>query len=364
MNARWIKLTEQVRSNDPNHTKLIKKLYTHQQIGPNDFKKYDLLSPQDWSDPNNTEWLYAPIIVATNHEKQALTYLLAKHYATIKGTYVIHWPMNYGKWQQKPGNHFHIEAMKNRCLYEYMVITAHAFCNDNWNREIELIKGTKLIYHSLGFANPIDMKYFLNKVALATPGDVITLLHPPLTVNVELNIPKDNADTKPELIKAWTTLSIIKDKIIIAIPQSSNHSNKIFTIIPGTSHYKPSRIEISPQFPIEMAFAITVHKAQGQTLDQVILALSHRHAAQCDMSYSHVYVATSRIHGSTYLRLLLTGTREKDKWESLKYLNNLHPDKSIPSYFASFSNQNANQTNWKTTQLNQRQSFNTYSTTY
>ena len=36
----------------------------------------------------------------------------------------------------------------------------------------------------------------------------------------------------------------------------------------------PSRVVITPHFPIQLGFAMTVEKAQGQTIEHVIVALS------------------------------------------------------------------------------------------
>jgi ATP-dependent exoDNAse (exonuclease V) alpha subunit len=68
----------------------------------------------------------------------------------------------------------------------------------------------------------------------------------------------------------------------------------------------PSKVELRHLFPLEHTAAITVHKSQGWTLGNVILALSHKRALKCNMEYSSVSVALSGIRKKENIRLLLT----------------------------------------------------------
>ena len=84
---------------------------------------------------------------------------------------------------------------------------------------------------------------------------------------------------------------------------------------------------------MEPAFAATVHKAQGRTIEHVILALSQRGAAQCDMSYEAIYVALSRVKTRESIRLLLC---QQVQWESLSYITKLEPDQFVKDFFSGF----------------------------
>jgi ATP-dependent DNA helicase PIF1 len=65
----------------------------------------------------------------------------------------------------------------------------------------------------------------------------------------------------------------------------------------------PSKVEIHPLFPLEHIMAITVHKSQGRTLDQVKLTLAHIRGMLHDAS---VYVALIRVRKKEGIHLLLT----------------------------------------------------------
>ena len=49
-----------------------------------------------------------------------------------------------------------------------------------------------------------------------------------------------------------------------------------------------------------------------------------------------IYVSLSRVEQGLDLRLLLTGSTNSDKWESLAYIVNLMRDATTQAYFAGF----------------------------
>ena len=104
-------------------------------------------------------------------------------------------------------------------------------------------------------------------------------------------------------------------------------------MLKGGPNFIPSRIETRQNFPIEPAFAATVYKAEGRTILNVILALSRRSAAMCNMSYEALYVALSRVKTKDGIRLLLTGD---SPWETLDYISALRPNKKVQAFFQGY----------------------------
>ena len=75
---------------------------------------------------------------------------------------------------------------------------------------------------------------------------------------------------------------------------------------------------ITPHFPIQLGFAMTVEKAQGQTLECVIVALSECNITLTNFRYSCLYVAMSRVHEARQLHILLINFQNRDdEWQSL-----------------------------------------------
>ena len=63
----------------------------------------------------------------------------------------------------------------------------------------------------------------------------------------------------------------------------------------GGENYQPSRVEVRSIFPLESGIAITIHKAQGRTIQKVILCLSNRKSANMNPKYAALHVALSRV---------------------------------------------------------------------
>lgn len=107
----------------------------------------------------------------------------------------------------------------------------------------------------------------------------------------------------------------------------------------------PSRVVIQHIFPLQPTFALTIDKAQGQTIKRVIIALSKRKLSITDFQYACLYVALSRVKMRQHIRIILTDEDNKDlQWQSLLYINSLQRDPSIDAFFEGFPTR---QQNWK-----------------
>jgi hypothetical protein len=108
------------------------------------------------------------------------------------------------------------------------------------------------------------------------------------------------------------------------------------TTVRGGIGFLPSKATLKKYFPIKPAFAIVVHKSEGQTMRRVIIALSSCKAMGCDFTYAQVHVAFSRVRQGEHIRLLLTGDTEVEQWQSILYLSSLCPTPSVEYYFSGF----------------------------
>ena len=80
---------------------------------------------------------------------------------------------------------------------------------------------------------------------------------------------------------------------LICNQDMSGHNPKSFTIPGKDLNYRLSKATVKPLFPINLAFAITVYKVQGQTLDAAVLALAIQGNAIQQMKYASILVALS-----------------------------------------------------------------------
>ena len=64
------------------------------------------------------------------------------------------------------------------------------------------------------------------------------------------------------------------------------------------------------QFPIRLAFAITINKAQGQTLNKVGIDLKYVEI----FLHGQLYTAFSRVRTAHSIKVVTGGTKEKKNW--------------------------------------------------
>jgi hypothetical protein len=148
-----------------------------------------------------------------------------------------------------------------------------------------------------------EQQHFLqDSIASFPAGSVITLNEHPLLVNINLFELKQailestylNKQEKAFVLADYKPFSLIEGEIVVPVMAKQMKTNQYTHVkVQGGPGYMLSIIETRNHFPLEPAFAATVHKSQGRTLNKVILALSYRNAARCNLSYEALYVALS-----------------------------------------------------------------------
>ena len=341
--CRLFELTQQIRSHDPRHNKFIRKTYEGRSISLLDIRNlgYRIFRK---SDASQTKWVHSPILVATNRERHTLSHIRAQHFAKIHNTVVIRWQTNYvrSSWKCPPNSTGLAEALEDPCLHEYFVAGADAFLTENIQRELGLVNALSTNFHSIKF-DELGEAFLRECLLSARPGNIITMPRPPEVINMQV-FPSPNM--KQSTLKALRKLSIAPNRgqrknpdcIILPIRPYACRADSERSIVQGSSYFLPSKVRLRRHFPIEPAFAITVHKSEGRTMDNVIIALSKSPAQGCNFSYAQFHVAMSRVKRGADIRLLLVGSTESDQWESLNYLEKLKPDPSIDYFLNGFRN--------------------------
>lgn len=367
--ARWFELTEQRRSVDHVHTRIVTDTYRGKQITVQTLKDngYKLLSKDDLL---NDDWLRCPVLVRTNRERFSMQFSRAKEFAASRGTHVLRWSTSVKKWNGMPQSAYISEAMQDPIFYEMFVQDSFGLLKSVYSKGLRLINGTKIRYHSLCFDH--DHQLQLNVYLRETPvGEVITLPFDPVAVMVQVYVP---GLTSREALDYLLEESYEKledgvegpCRIIIPIhPLSSKPTDRPVPVYGGEG-FPSSEVIVQSKFPIEPTFAMTVYKSLGATLDKVIVALSHNPAQGCDFSHQEVHVSLSRVRDRDSMRLLLVGSNETEQWQSLAYLASLRQDPSIQYFLNGFRpyNKEAPNENWKTNRWCQKRAndmFETYS---
>ena len=335
--ARWMELVKSERTDDEEHDQNIQKLYGTNDMSVRDLEMYELLSKGDFAH-RDSPWLQASIICSTNRERYTLTHHAAKRFAAAKGRVVYRWMTGYSLWEGSPGEDAPA-VYDDPCFYEYFVEGADGFITDKLNPDFCLVNATPVQYHSLCIEDAVDLANIQAALLHASPGYIITLSVPPVTVNVELFVHGKDRDMFDDYQREFLISRSIcgRDRVVIPINQGSNKVTER-VVVHGGADFGCSRIKISQRFPLELAFAITVNKSQGRTIGYVIIALSHNPAQGCNMGLQEIYVALSRVRDRGNIRLLLTGATPAEKRISLAYINTIRPDVTVDCFFAGFKN--------------------------
>ena len=88
------------------------------------------------------------------------------------------------------------------CFYEYFVAGADIFLTTNINNNLGLANGSPASLHSLTFATEDQLHEVETQMSNASPGDVITLDEPPLSVNIKLSADFDGKVSQTTMAKA------------------------------------------------------------------------------------------------------------------------------------------------------------------
>ena len=305
---------------------------------------YKLLSQQDMTEE---EWINASILVATNRERLTLIEEKAKQYARHNKTHLICWPREFKNWEQQPIAAHQNEAMNDPIFWQHYVAEADGFLNESVAKGPQFVNALPIKCNSIKYDR--DHEQLLHHMMETHDyGDPIRMPVPPQCVILQV-FPPELMD--PQVRAALHELSLERpvlgrtrgqsqslptNRILIPFHRHQCSWDQNPSVIRGGSCFLPSRALFRDIFPMELAFSITVHKAQGKTLRRIIIALSSCGVGNCRFTFSQLLVALSRVQQADHIRLLLTGMTEEEQWESVAFVNRLKRDPSIAYYFAGF----------------------------
>ena len=276
----------------------VKMLSTGTQIDiHDDLTRYKTLSKDDLS---SSKWMFAPYLVSTNMERLQISYHQASKFAKRHNTFLYRWPLHLHKWKNRPLLNSHRQTVSQHPVFwQYFVPGAPAYLTNNLNTSLGLANGTKVELHSLTFSSQIIGEYIADRYLSQPPGTVITLTGDLIPASVNIKLDKHLWSTPHKLAchDKITKFSLSETETVIPLLLNKGISStrKWYTAPGNHPAYGPSRIRTSLLFAFDLAFALTVHKAQGQTLDSVILCLSQRPTRVQQIVFSAVYVEFLRV---------------------------------------------------------------------
>ncbi len=341
-------LSEQMRSKDPEHTDFVQHLSHGNKIEVPVILTYKKITKDDIETPGG-EWMFAPILVATNQERLNISRMKASLWAQQHQTYVFKWKCKDGRYCNKPsGDSF---KDKHAFFYQYFVAGADAYLNNNINAEIALVNGSPVKLHSLTLHDSDTVESIIEQAKMNhIPYGSEIEIDEPLAVNVSIVQKlhgKEPSKKRKKQLQVLRTLSrkysIDPKSRDIILPLTTSMSDtewQKFTFLTGNLISPVAQVHIREPFPFDLAFAMTVHKAQGRTIHRVIIDLTDHPFEICRMKYAAIFVAMSRVEMKDHLRLLEPNTVQSR--ESLyQYLETLKPEPNIAPFLHGYTANNA-----------------------
>jgi PIF1-like helicase len=346
-------LTEQMRVTDQDLLGWINKLRKGNATGLGNYLKSQLLKANDvqFSKPGDVM-----VISPGNPERLHMDIIQIKKFAEANNERVISWPLNAyvinasERKKTKPKKHqgtkFHA-SHKGKSLRKMItelsndegtnvlwnsnpVLNAHfckgapIFMNQNINPIKGLANGVKGTLYALDWDTTekrIDALAYINAQPLTShvtlPENLIPskiYIIPELQGEVKreweakLELQKAKHLENPNVVFDSCTLDPTFQQVVISI----DFKNTQLPI-----HYNGKTIWVNiekPQF--DLGFTCTIHKAQGATLDRVIISFLQRPVSPSPKDFHAVYVALTRIRSKDCLRIIA----HEDELDFLDYL--------------------------------------------
>lgn len=333
-------LKEQKRSvTDTLHCNLVSKFDKGEKIQPQDLQIYAHLSEEDLaSDP---DWLFAPVLVATNEERLNITRQKCSLWAKLHKTYVFKWKTKVIK-TKNPASPTLMPSIENHnaFFWQYFVEGATGFLTETINGELALVNGAPISMHSLTFSSKQEHDTIKARILQGdfNYGDEI-VIDTPACVSVEVS---QSLDGKPVSKRRQSQLQVLqklsnhRKKIIIPLVKNSgNRKPKTYNFYNQSIIQPYSEVEVQDPFSFQLGFSMTVHKAQGRTIDKVVLDLHYKSNHLKRLKFDGIFVALSRVRTRASIRLIRHTHTSFE--EAYSYISRLKPADNVIAFYRGFT---------------------------
>jgi hypothetical protein len=278
-------LVIQQRSEDETHTKNLELCRD-----PNT-STYDIVSKYQTMTEREKDFTNATVIVVSNEERNSVNFIQAKSMAKAKGTPVI-------AWYKQPKQNILIDSGTLSHIYENNMSLLHLFVPgapaillENLNVNLKLANGTPAELYSLTL-NPITKLEDERKISEALAGEVV-IINEPFAVNIELC-----SNSHKSLLSVWPLEGKlnIPGKLVIPLVIENSFTQTTITFNGKKLSFK--------SFPFDLKFAVTFHKAQGQTMGNIILDIRCRPKLLGILQFQSFYVGLSRVKTGDSIRIV------------------------------------------------------------
>ena len=311
-------LEEQVRAEDDfEHKDMVKRLSLGTAMTPSDIDRMEHISRSDLQGDEAHLWKFAPVLVSTNRERLNITREKCRIWAIEHKTYVFKWRCKDTAHVNKPNiNDYNRIVAKEAFFWQFWVPNAPAHLGHNVNPSLALVNGSPVLTHSLTFS---DRKQFLQVMSILEGPDIPAFgteieIDPPLSLNMRIKKTLDDkpmSTTRAKQLDKLKTISLTSmaepDEIVIPFTNTmckGGTDPDKFKYATGDVFVPIAEVSLRPIFPFELAFSVTIHKAQGRTLNRVLIDLTQHPCNKATMEFAAIFVAQSRVKQGKHIKLL------------------------------------------------------------
>jgi hypothetical protein len=282
---------EQMRMLPPDQVTSSKYSYKHRGYRPITGALLDSLStkltPEDIA--TDSGWaIKATVLTTSNSARAAINYAAAINFGERTGQQVITWRRKMSlDLSEGIVNHLYTNG-ENPELISCFVKGGPGQCLDNQcgNVSLGVANGTHCVFHSLVWKDPEVSARMQAKINSSTSA-VVHLDVPPDYIIVELP-DHDTTEWPAHLNLCPASDDGTYETVLIPIGMSARNSG-------DTNSIRVADMELGYKaHGVDLAFALTVWKAQGQTLSHVIALLDSGPSSK-NLTYECLYVIKSRV---------------------------------------------------------------------
>jgi hypothetical protein len=233
---------------------------------------------------------------------------------------------------------------KHAFFWQFFVPGAKGYLNKTLNGNFALVNSAPITLHSLS----VDDCHELERIQTLTTGEnklpfgSEIEIQEPLSINVIIDESLDGKDITPkrnEQLKQLMEFSLDASKLILPITKDmgkGENKHHTFYYTTNNKEFPISKVSTKDIFPFDLSFAMTVHKAQGRTIDKVVLDLTEYPNALGRHSYSAIFVALSRVRNAKDIRLLPNNISKQAPHKVYNYMTKLCPDSYSMAFYHGF----------------------------
>jgi hypothetical protein len=264
------------------------------------------------NDEANDSFSNAKLGVTSNPERYALNTKLIQDKAIQINSVVLKWENELINFPDKAKElEVYLREQNDGELHGFFLKDTPVFITDNLCPALLVANGTSGTLHSIIYYDDDIRNNMIENINTANKGEIILVQKPDCVI---IKIKKDSTGSITNIIKKYENLKL--DSIDNNSIDTNTHF--LFPLISKGSNYNDKQVYYGPSteaknkkcyikyksFDYDIGYAVTAHKLQGETIDNIVIELNQRPVGLKHLDLSSLYVMISRVKSLNNLRIM------------------------------------------------------------